>query len=130
LTSPRIYNRRDGIARERSADWDGGSILDPIGFQWQRGSFLRAIRSSKRSDTEIELARPRISGRVSSRRTIGSPGWVRREMEGVVLRAGLPAIVDESRRQRAFHDTGGFKFAFRRSISLDSGRVPLRRTLD
>ncbi len=90
----------------------------------------RTLRSAKRSDTEIKLARPRLSRRVSSRRTIGSPGWLRREVEGFLLRTGLPAIVDEPYRERAFHDTGGFKLAFRRAIPVDPGRLSLRRTLD
>ena len=42
----------------------------------------------------------------------------------------LPAIVDEPHRQRAFHHTGGFKLAFRRTIPVDSGLISLRRTLD
>jgi inner membrane protein involved in colicin E2 resistance len=33
-------------------------------------------------------------------------------MERLALRAGLPAIVDESHRQRAFHQRGGFEFTF------------------
>ncbi len=106
------------------------SIFDPAGFQWQRGNFLRAIRSAKRSDAEIELARPWISRRVSSRGTIGSAGWFRREMESFVLRPGLSAIVDEPDWQRAFHDAGGFKLAFRHAISVDSGCVSLRRAFD
>ena len=50
----------------------GDSILDPAGFQRQRRNFLRAVRRAKRSDTEIKLARPGISRRVSSGRTIGA----------------------------------------------------------
>src|SRR5882757_9349759 len=120
----------NGRMRLSRSQWYGSSILDPAGFQWQRRNFLRAVRSAKRSDTEIELARPGVSRRVSSRRTIGSPGWLRREVEGFLLRTGLPAIVDEPYRERAFHDTGGFKLAFRRAIPVDSGRLSLRRTLD
>jgi inner membrane protein len=44
-------------------------------------------------------------------------------------RPRLPTIVDEPYRQRAFHDAGGFKLAFRRAIPVDSRRVSLRRTL-
>src|SRR5262245_60758296 len=130
LTGPRIYDRRDGIACQRSADWDGGSILDPAGFQWKRGNFLCAVWSAKRSDTQVELAGPRISRRVSSRGSVGSRGRLRCKMEDLILRTGLPAILDEPLRQRAFHNTGGFKLAFRRAIPVDPGCVSLRRTLN
>src|SRR4029077_15939921 len=99
IASPRIYDRRDGRARQRSADWNRGSILDPAGFQWQRRNFLRAVRRSKRSDTKIELARHGISWRVFTRRTVGSFGRVRCEMEGFILRTGLPASLDQPHRQ-------------------------------
>src|SRR5262245_16662728 len=50
-------------------------------------------------------------------------------MEGLVLVSGLPAIVDKPQRQRAFHNAGGFKFAFWRAIPVDPRCVSLRRTL-
>src|SRR5213593_4414976 len=57
--------------------------------------FLCAIRRAKRSNVEIKLTRCGISRRISSGRTITASRWVRREMEDLVLRTRLSAIVDK-----------------------------------
>src|SRR5437899_12994533 len=51
-------------------------------------------------------------------------------MEGLILRTGLSAILDEPNRQRSIHDPSRFKFTFRRAILVHSRRVSLCRTLD
>ena len=51
-------------------------------------------------------------------------------MEGFLLGALLPAIVDEPGSQQAFHHVVDFNFAVRRAILIDPGRVSFARTLN
>jgi len=56
IASAGLYNRRDRVARRRSADRARSGIFDSARFQRKRWSVLRTVWRAKRSDIKIELA--------------------------------------------------------------------------
>src|SRR6266446_6601137 len=96
-----LHHRRDRFARERSTDGGRRGIFHFARCEWERRNFFRALCGAKRSRPEIELARSWIPRCFPAGGTVSAIGWIRREMESVLLRPRLSAIVDEHRRESA-----------------------------
>src|SRR5712692_5732619 len=78
IASAGLHDGCDGIARRRQTDRERNFIFHSARFQRERRSFLRAVRRTKRSNVEIELARPGVSRLVFAGGTIGAIGRIQR----------------------------------------------------
>ena len=103
----RIHDRNHCAACERPAD-RSQHLFHCARSQRQRRDFLRPVWSAKSGVTEIELARSRISRRVPPGRTISPAGWVRGQMEGLLLWPRLSPALDEPGRERTFQHRLGY----------------------
>jgi inner membrane protein len=102
----------------------------PLDFNGSEGIFFAPFGVQNEATLKSNSADVGFRGAfLPAERSLRADG-IRCEMEGLVLRTGLSAIVDEPHRQRAIHDASRFKFTFRRAIFVHPRRVSLRRTLD